>query len=84
MFLSLFLVLLIYPAAARPAAAHMDWYTPMTIAGGGHAISTNFSMNLSIGQSVIGSSHSSNFELDLGYWSGLGYLYRLFLPLLHR
>jgi len=82
--LVIFLLLLSFPAVASPAAADMDWYTPMTIAGGGPASSVHFSVNMSIGQSVIGNSQSSNFEIDLGYWSGLGYLYRLFLPLLHR
>ncbi len=80
----LFLVLLSYPAAAAPAAVQMDWYTPMTIAGGGHAISTNYSMNMSIGQSVIGGGESAGYKVVLGYWSGLGYLYHLLLPLLHR
>ncbi len=84
MLLVIFLLVLSYPAAASPAATHMDWYIPMTTSGGGPASSPHFTVNMSIGQSVIGSSGSGNFKLDLGYWSGLGYLYRLFLSLLYR
>jgi hypothetical protein len=49
----------------------IDWYLPMTGSGGGEAGSTNYAVNFSVGQTVIGASSSNNYHSGLGYWYGL-------------
>ena len=60
----------------------LDWFTPMTGAGGGLASSVNYAVNFTVGQTVVGASASENFGSGLGYWYGLlSELIRNFLPL---
>ena len=49
----------------------MDWYVPVTSGGGGEASSANYTVNFTVGQSVIGPSSSASFRSGLGYWYGL-------------
>ena len=50
----------------------LDWFTPLTGGGGGAASSTNYGINLTVGQSAIGGSSSTNYAAGLGYWYGIG------------
>jgi len=60
----------------------LDWFTPMTGAGGGLASSANYAVNFTVGQTVVGASASEHFGSGLGYWVGLlSELIRNFLPL---
>ena len=62
----------------------LEWYVPVTGAGGGEANSTNYKINFTIGQSVIGPSTSLDYYSGLGYWYGL-LLERLrMLPIIFR
>lgn len=58
----------------------LDWYTPATSNGGGPIASSNYAVNFTVGQTVIGQSASSNYRADLGYWYGLVRIFRRFLP----
>ena len=59
----------------------LDWFTPLTGAGGGMASSTNYAVNFTVGQTVIGASSSENYGSGLGYWYGLlSEFFRNFLP----
>jgi hypothetical protein len=49
----------------------LDWFTPMTGAGGGPASSAHFAVNFTVGQTVIGASTSEHYGSGLGYWYGL-------------
>jgi hypothetical protein len=49
----------------------MDWFTPMTGAGGGPTSSAHYAVNFTIGQTAIGASASENYGSGLGYWYGL-------------
>ena len=62
----------------------LDWFTPLTGGGGGPASSTNYAVNLTIGQSVIGTSDSTGYNACLGYWCGTAVGHRIFLPLVLR
>ena len=62
----------------------LDWFTPLTGGGGGPASSTNYAVNLTVGQSAIGASASANYEGCLGYWCGTAVEYRVYLPLVLR
>jgi len=61
----------------------LDWFVPLTSGGGGRATSTNYAVNLTVGQSAIGASSSTNYRACLGYWYGITE-YRVFLPLVLR
>ena len=65
----------------------LDWFTPATGGGGGAASSTNYAVNLTVGQSAIGASGSTNYESCLGYWCGsavAGVEYNIYLPIISR
>jgi len=61
----------------------LDWFTPLTGGGGEPAESDHYAVNLTVGQSAIGTSSSTNYEGCLGYWCGI-VEYRVFLPLVLR
>ena len=72
--------------AARASAMNstnyrLDWFTPLTTAGGGPANSTHYAVNFSIGQTGIGSTNSLNYAAALGYWPGTLGQYKVYLPL---
>ena len=46
----------------------LDWFVPLTNGGGGVVKSTNCSVDLTVGQTVIGDTTSDNFKTRLGYW----------------
>lgn len=59
---------------------HLKWFTPGTGSGGSCA-SSNYAVNFTVGQTVIGQAASANYRTDLGYWYGLLRVFRRFLPL---
>jgi hypothetical protein len=61
----------------------LDWFIPLTGAGGGPVDSSHYAVNFTIGQSAIGACSSTNYGAGLGYWYGIGE-YRVFLPLILR
>ena len=88
-FLALAALLLLTGVTLAMAPDHyrLDWFTPLTGSGGGAARSTNYAVNLTVGQSVIGASSSTNYEGCLGYWCGtaaVAVAYRVYLPLMLR
>ena len=62
----------------------LDWFTPLTGGGGGAASSTNYAVNLTVGQSAIGASSGTDYEGCLGYWCGAAIEHRVYLPLVVR
>ena len=65
----------------------LEWFTPLTTGAGGKSASTNYIMDLTIGQSAIGSASSTNYRVGLGYWGALVELLRLWfinLPIILR
>ncbi len=75
--------LLLVQIAAAMSSTHyrLDWFTPLTTGGGGTASSAHYAVNLTIGQTVIGSSTGTNYKTGLGYWYGAGGASRIFLPI---
>ena len=67
-------------AAVQASSYSVNWWV---FSGGGAPSSAgSFTMNSSLGQSVIGSSSSTNFSIDHGYW--LKGAYKTFLPLIKK
>jgi hypothetical protein len=75
-------------AAMSSGNYRLDWFTPGTSGGGGHAISTNYAVNITVGQSVIstgGISTSTSYHAGLGYWYGMSrWRFKNLLPLAHK
>jgi hypothetical protein len=59
----------------------LDWFTPLTSGGGGAASSTNYAVNLTVGQVAIGSSSSANYAAGLGYWYSAEQQFKVYLPI---
>jgi hypothetical protein len=62
----------------------LDWFTPLTGGGGGPAGSTNYAVNLTVGQTASGAASSPSYQACLGYWCGTGGQWRVYLPLVVR
>ena len=58
----------------------LDWAT-FEGNGGGPTDSANYGLGFTVGQTVIGSSSSTNYGIGLGYWYGAGGSYSIYLPL---
>lgn len=70
--------------AMSSATYRLDWFTPLTSGGGGAANSTNYAVNLTIGQAAIGGSSSANYAAGLGYWYGMEQPIQLYLPIIFK
>lgn len=62
----------------------LDWFTPMTSGGGGEASSTNYVVDVTVGQTVIGPIVGLNYNASLGYWVGQSFTWQTYLPLTLR
>jgi hypothetical protein len=58
----------------------LDWFT-LAGCGGGPSGSGNYAVNLTVGQTAIGVSSSSNYQVCLGYWCETAGPWRIYLPL---
>jgi hypothetical protein len=55
---------------------------PLTSGGGGAAGLTHYSVNFSVGQTVIGDSNFLNYSTNLGFWQTFMNLLHQWLPLI--
>ena len=81
------LVLLVVASSVLAMAStgyKLDWFTPMTGGGGAPGSSANYAVNLTIGQTVIGTASSASYQVGLGYWYGAVVPSNIFLPLVQR
>jgi hypothetical protein len=62
----------------------LDWIVPLTSGGGGHSSSAHYAVDLTIGQTAVGTSSSTHYNAALGYWYGIVQQFRLYLPLILR
>ena len=51
--------------------------------GGGHSVSGRYTLDATIGQTVVGTFDAASYELCAGFWCGLGE-YRVYLPVIRR
>ena len=70
--------------AMSSANYRLDWFTPLTSGGGGPAESAGYAVNLTVGQTAIGSASSSSYQACLGYWCGAVGQWRVYLPLITK
>jgi hypothetical protein len=68
--LTLLLALLLVNSAQAMSSAHyrLEWLVPLSGGGGGTAYSAQYTTSYTVGQTVMGDSHSTHFDLDLGFW----------------
>jgi hypothetical protein len=64
------LLLLVMSSLAIAQNYQIDWY--VIASGGGEMSSTNFNVNGTAGQGIVGISSSPNFTVQAGYWVGAG------------
>lgn len=57
--------------AARSPNFNVDWYS-VNSGGDITAASANFASGVSVAQSAAGEASSANFQLDVGFWYGVG------------
>ena len=74
------LVLLAGAVAMTSANYGLKWFTPGTSGGGGPSSSANYAVKLTVGQTVIGTSSSANYEAELGFWHGMMRIWYHYLP----
>ena len=82
--LIIFLLLTGSALAMSSANYKLDWFVPLTGSGGSEMSSTNYKAYVTIGQTAIGASASTNYGACLGYWCGQLPGGRLHLPLIMR
>jgi len=59
----------------------IDWMALLS-AGGGRSSSTNYVMDLTIGQTPTGAAQSSSYQTELGFWYGFRKtIWELFMPI---
>jgi hypothetical protein len=73
-FLMLVLLLFVVGTAFGLSSTNyrLDWFTLLDSGGGGPAQSTHYQVNATLGQTTIGSGHSTGFNTALGYWISPG------------
>ena len=83
--LSLIILLaLVLPQVAQAMDSEnysIDWMVPLTGAGGRQVSSENYSLNLTVGQSVVGSAESASYQTRLGFWQDFLSIMKIYLPL---
>ena len=82
--LIIFLLLTSSALAMSSTNYKLDWFVPLTGSGGSEMSSTNYKAYVTIGQTAIGASASTNYGACLGYWCGQLSGGRLHLPLIMR
>lgn len=65
--------------AQSPSSYELPWY--VWGAGGGSSDSANYHLDQTRGQTFVGYTVSSNYQLGVGYWYGASKSYRVFLPI---
>jgi len=82
--LIIFLLLTSSALAMSSTNYKLDWFVPLTGSGGSEMSSTNYKAYVTVGQTAIGASASTNYGACLGYWCGQLPGGRLHLPLIMR
>jgi hypothetical protein len=62
----------------------LNWFTPLSGTGGGPSISTSYSANTTIGQTITGLLASTNYKVRAGYWAGVDAPYTVYVPLMKK
>jgi hypothetical protein len=61
----------------------LDWFVPST-GGGVFANSTNYAVDLTVGQAAVGDSDNTSYDICLGFWCGAEAGYLVELPMVLR
>ncbi|UCC79633.1 MAG: hypothetical protein JSW64_15435 [Candidatus Zixiibacteriota bacterium] len=61
-------LLMLISSSALAQNYQIDWY--VIASGGGQMSSTNFNVNGTVGQPIIGTSSSASYTIESGYWVG--------------
>ena len=64
------LIILLMASVALAQTYEIDWY--VIGSGGGESQSTNYQVNGTIGQPIVGMSSSASYRVESGFWVGAG------------
>ncbi len=68
----LLLLVLVSDALAMSSTNYtLNWFLPLNGSGGSQMSSTNYKVDVTLGQTAIGISTSANYGVGLGYWYGM-------------
>ncbi len=84
--LLLLLIFVTGVAAMSSANYRLDWFVP-AVGTGGSAESSNYAIGFTVGQSASQPAVSSNYQLGLGFWSGISQIIaglKVHLPIIIR
>ena len=70
--------------AMSSSGYRLEWYTPLTEAGGGPSSSADYNGNFTVGQTAVNAASSSSYRAGLGYWQGAWLLRLIRLPIILR
>ena len=80
--LLLMLLLCGYAFALSSTNFQINWLLPLTGTGGNSLASANYVTDVTLGQTVIGSAASNNYQAGFGYWKGIQPDYEIYLPII--
>jgi len=63
-----FIIILLLPALTYAQNYQIDWW--VIGSGGGHSQSSNYQLDGTIGQPIVGESSSPNYIIQAGFWVG--------------
>lgn len=78
--------LLLATAAQAGSSANyaIDWLVPMNAAGGRQAQSAHYASDLTVGQTIVGSTASPGYQLQAGFWVSNFIIWELHLPVMTK
>jgi hypothetical protein len=82
--LLLLLLLVSSVQAMNSANFAIDWMIPLTSGGGGAAASSNYAIQYSVGQVVVGESDSTNYASNMGFWQNFITYIRTWVPVVYK
>ena len=78
-------ILLVSSGLAMNSANYaLDWMIPLTSGGGGAVASSNYTIQYSVGQSVVGESDSTNYATNMGFWQNFITTLRAWVPVVFK
>lgn len=64
------IMMLLIASVAVAQNYQIDWY--VIASGGGHSESSNYQVDATIGQPIVGISSSDSYIIEAGFWVGIG------------
>jgi len=77
------LALVVSAHAAASPGYQLDWFLPLSGAGGS-ATSAHYAADFTVGQTAVGRASGTHSQVELGFWAGLRRAWWVWLPFIGR